>query len=184
MKPLSRSFLRLLGWTLVDCAERPAKAVLVAYPHTSNWDGFYALLLKLALGLDAHWVGKDALFRWPFGGVLRWLGGVPVNRRQRTGFVEQMAAEFASRQQFTLVMAPEGTRSLTPGWKTGFYRIALAAQVPIGLGFLDYEKREAGILAYLTLTGDPAQDIAAIAAHYQNRAGKHPDLASPIRWLE
>ena len=71
MKTLSRSFLRLLGWTLVDCAERPAKAVLVAYPHTSNWDGFYALLLKLALGLDAHWVGKDALFRWPFGGVLR-----------------------------------------------------------------------------------------------------------------
>ena len=95
-----------------------------------------------------------------------------------------MAAEFASRQQFTLVMAPEGTRSLTPGWKTGFYRIALAAQVPIGLGFVDYEKREAGILDYLTLTGDPTQDIAAIAAHYQNRPGKHPKLASPIRWLE
>ncbi len=184
MKTLSRYLLRLLGWTLVDCAECSAKAVLVAYPHTSNWDGFYALLLKLALGLDAHWVGKDALFRWPFGGVLRWLGGVPVNRRQRTGFVEQMAAEFASRQQFTLVMAPEGTRSLTGGWKTGFYRIALGAQVPVGLAFVDYRRREAGVLAYLPLTGDPDTDIRGSAARYHDRPGKRPELASPVRWLE
>ena len=184
MKKLSRRILGLLGWTLVDTPERPPRAVLIAYPHTSNWDAFYALLLKLGLDLDAHWVGKDALFRWPFGGLLRRLGGVPVNRRQRNGFVEQMAAEFTSRESFMLVMAPEGTRSLTAGWKTGFYRIALAAQVPIGLAFVDYEKRQAGILAYLTLSGDPQQDIAAIAAHYRDRPGKHPDLASPIRWLD
>lgn len=184
MKSLSRRLLELLGWTLVDGPERPPRAVLIAYPHTSNWDALYALLVKLALNLDAHWVGKDALFRWPFGKLLRHLGGIPVNRRQRTGFVEQMAAEFSNRQQFMLVMAPEGTRTLTAGWKTGFYRIALAAQVPIGLGFVDYQKRQAGILAYLTLSGDPQQDIAAIAAHYRDRPGKYPELASPIRWLD
>lgn len=183
MHHLARSVLKLLGWTLLDVPERPARAVLIAYPHTSNWDGFYALLIKLALQLDTHWVGKDALFRPPFGRLARRLGGVPVNRRQPTGFVEQMAAEFARRPRFMLVIAPEGTRSLTGGWKTGFYRIALAAQVPVGLAFVDYRRREAGILAYLTLSGDPEKDIAAIAEHYRDRPGKRPELASPIRWL-
>lgn len=183
MTAISRLLLKLLGWTLRDVDPRAPKAVMVAYPHTSNWDGVYALLVKFALRLDAHWVGKDALFCWPFGGLLRKLGGVPVNRRQRTGFVEQMAGEFAARDHFTLVMAPEGTRSLTNGWKTGFYRIALAAQVPIALSFVDYEHREAGILAYLMPTGDAEKDITAIAEHYRNRPGKRPELASPIRWL-
>ena len=180
----ARRLLRLLGWTLVDTPERPLKAVLIAYPHTSNWDAFYALLVKLALGLDAHWAGKDTMFRWPFANLLRRIGGVPVNRRHRTGFVEQMAAEFAARSQFMLILSPEGTRSLMPGWKTGFYRIALEAQVPIGLTFMDYDKREAGVLAYLTLSGDPQKDIEAIAAHYRHRPGKYPGLASPVRWLD
>lgn len=184
MQFLARTLLKLLGWTLIDVPDRPARAVLIAYPHTSNWDGFYALLIKWALRLDTHWVGKDALFRPPFGSLLRWLGGVPVNRRQRTGFVEQMVAEFARRPNFMLVMAPEGTRSLTGGWKTGFYRIALAAQVPVGLAFVDYRRREAGVLTYLALTGDPEKDIAAIAEHYRDRPGKRPELASPIRWLD
>lgn len=174
----------MLGWTLVDTPERPARAILVAYPHTSNWDALYALLLKLALKLNTHWVGKDVLFRWPFGALLRGIGGVPVNRRHRTGFVDQMLEEFANRDEFILVMAPEGTRGRTGGWKTGFYRIALAAKVPIGLGFVDYERRRAGILAYLILSGDPQKDIAAIAAHYRDSSGKYPDLASPIRWLD
>lgn len=184
MQLLARSMLKLLGWTLIEAPDRPARAVLIAYPHTSNWDGFYALLIKWALRLDTHWVGKDALFRPPFGSLLRWLGGVPVNRRQRTGFVEQMVAEFAPRPDFMLVMAPEGTRSLTGGWKTGFYRIALGAQVPVGLAFVDYRRREAGVLAYLPLTGDPDTDIKAIAAYYHERPGKRPELASPVRWLE
>ena len=83
-----------------------------------------------------------------------------------------------------LVMAPEGTRSLTGGWKSGFYRIALAAQVPVGLAFIDYRRREAGVLTYLALSGDPQTDINAIARHYHDRQGKRPELASPVRWLE
>jgi hypothetical protein len=85
---------------------------------------------------------------------------------------------------FSWSWPPEGTRSLTTGWKSGFYRIALAAKVPVALAFVDYARREAGILTYLTMTGDPAADIAAIAAHYEGREGKHPSLASPIRWLD
>ncbi|WP_281983534.1 1-acyl-sn-glycerol-3-phosphate acyltransferase [Azonexus hydrophilus] len=184
MQTLARWLVKRLGWTLIEPAERPPRTVLIAYPHTSNWDALYALLARQGLALEAHWAAKDALFRWPFGGLLRRLGGVAVNRRQRTGFVDQMAAEFARRQRFMLVLAPEGTRSLTAGWKSGFYRIALAAQVPVGLGFIDYARRRVGILAYITLSGDPAQDIATIAGHYREHCGKRPELASPIRWLD
>lgn len=184
LKTIARTLLRLFGWTVIEPRERPAHAVIVGYPHTSNWDGVVALLSKVALGLPANWVGKDALFRWPIGDLMRHLGGIPVDRSARHGFVAQMAAEFATRPTFLLVIAPEGTRRLTSGWKSGFYRIALAAKVPVALAFVDYSLRQAGILTYLTMTGDPATDIAAIAAHYEGRQGKHPELASPIRWLD
>ncbi|MBP7422448.1 MAG: lysophospholipid acyltransferase family protein [Sulfuritalea sp.] len=183
LKSLARIILTLLGWRLLDPPQRPARAVVVGYPHTSNWDALYAQLGKLALGLDAHWVGKDNLFRWPFAGILRWLGGIPVDRRAPHGFVDQMAAQFAAQPDFLLVMAPEGTRRLTEGWKSGFYRIALAAGVPLILTTVDYARREVGILAYLEPSGDPEADIAAIAAHYAGRQGRNPALASPIRWL-
>lgn len=184
LKKLATALLALFGWKAFEAPGRPPKAVMIAYPHTSNWDAFYALLVKFALGLDAHWAGKDNMFRPPFGGLLRKMGGVPVNRRERTGFVEQMAVEFASRERFTLIIAPEGTRGLTGGWKSGFYRMAVAAQVPVALGFMDYERREGGILAYVTLTGDRDADLATIAQLYAGHLGKRPELASPIRWLD
>jgi 1-acyl-sn-glycerol-3-phosphate acyltransferase len=184
LKSLAGLILKLLGWTLIEPPGRPRRAVVIAYPHTSNWDAFYALLAKLALSLGAHWVGKDSMFRWPFAGLLRAIGGIPVNRRSRTGFVVQMAEEFATRADLLLTIAPEGTRGLTPGWKTGFYRIARAAGVPVALSFVDYSRRELGILAWLELTGDPGRDLAAIAECYAGREGKHPELASPIRWLD
>jgi len=126
---LARSILRLLGWECIDVPDRPARAVVVGYPHTSNWDFPIGLLAMAALGLDARWVGKDTLFRWPFGGLMRRLGGIPVNRREHTGFVERVAGEILRHDRFMLVIAPEGTRSLRPGWKSGFYRIARAAGV-------------------------------------------------------
>lgn len=184
LKAVASSLLKLFGWTVIEPSKRPAHAVLVAYPHTSNWDGVVALFTKLALGLPAHWVGKDTLFRGPLNGIMRRLGGIPIDRSAPQGFVARMTAEFTNRPRFLLVMAPEGTRSLTTGWKSGFYRIALAAKVPVALAFVDYTKREAGILTYLTLTGDPATDIAAIATHYAGRQGKRPELASPVRWLD
>ena len=175
--------LKLFGWRLLEPADRPLKAVVIAYPHTSNWDLLYTMLGKTMLGLGAHWVAKDTLFRWPVAGLMRWMGGIPVNRRERTGFVEQMADEFSARDHFMLALAPEGTRSLTAGWKTGFYRIALAANVPVALGCVDYAKREVGVLAYLNLSGNEAADIARIAEIYAGRQGYRPELASPIRWI-
>ncbi len=181
---LARRLLATLGWTLLVPAVRPPKAVVIAYPHTSNWDFLYTMLGKTTLGTGAHWVAKDTLFRWPLGILLRWMGGIPVNRRQRSGFVEQMASEFDRHQNFMLALAPEGTRSRAAGWKTGFYRIALAAQVPVALACVDYARREVGVLCYLELSGDMAADIERIAEIYRGRQGYRPPLASPIRWLD
>lgn len=184
LQSLARLLLKALGWRLLDPDERPARMLIIAYPHTSNWDALYALLTGLGLGLRANWAAKDSLFFWPLGSLLKRLGGIPVNRRQRTGFVDQMVERFTDHERCILIIAPEGTRRLTAGWKTGFYRIALSAKVPLALGFVDYSKREAGILAYITLSGDAQTDIATIASHYAGRSGKHPELASPVRWLE
>lgn len=174
--------LRAFGWRVIF-SPPPPKAVVVLYPHTSNWDFIIGILTRAAIDLPAHWGGKDTLFRGPLGPLFRALGGIPVNRRERTGFVQQMASAFASQERFYLVLAPEGTRSLTPGWKSGFYRIALAAGVPLALAFIDYPRREAGIAGYLTPSGDEAADMAAIARVYADHQGRHPAKQSPIRLL-
>jgi 1-acyl-sn-glycerol-3-phosphate acyltransferase len=173
--------LRLCGWRLLDLPERPAKAVVIAYPHTSNWDFPLTMLAMLALPFRARWVGKDTMFVPVLGRIYKAMGGVPVNRRERTGFVEHIAEEFRAREPFNLVIATEGTRALQPGWKSGFYRIALAAGVPLVLGVVDYARKEVGLLACIDLTGDADADMARIAACYAGRQGYHPQNASPIR---
>ena len=186
MKLLSgpaRLILKLLGWTLLDLPQRPSRAVAIGYPHTSNWDFVWGLLALAALRLDAHWVGKDSLFRHGCGPLFRALGGIPVNRRQPAGFVDKMAAEFTQREHFLLLMAPEGTRSLTPGWKSGFYRIARAANVPVVVGAIDYPGRTIGLVDCIELTGDAEADMARIAVCYHGRRGRHPEKASPLRLL-
>jgi 1-acyl-sn-glycerol-3-phosphate acyltransferase len=180
---LARLALRLLGWQCLDLPDRPVRAVVVGYPHTSNWDFPIGLLAMAALDLDARWVGKDTLFRRPFGGLMRWLGGIPVNRREHTGFVERLAGEIRRHDRFMLVIAPEGTRSLRSGWKSGFYRIARAAGVPVLVGTLDYGRRRLGLLASIELTGDEAADMARIADCLAGCRGLRPDRASPIRLL-
>jgi 1-acyl-sn-glycerol-3-phosphate acyltransferase len=181
MQRLSRGILHLLGWTCADIEARPARAVLVVYPHTSNWDFPLGLLAKAALPLNARWAGKDSLFRGPLGPLMRWLGGIPVNRRERTGFVARLAGELRTEPPFLLAIAPEGTRSLTPGWKSGFYRIALAAEVPLLLATIDYAHKRIGIIGSFTPSGDAERDIAALAGHFAECRGLRHELASPIR---
>lgn len=183
MKSFARLLLKLMGWKLLDLPERPARAVVIAYPHTSNWDFPMALIGLAALALDARWAGKDTLFVGWRGPIMNFLGGIPVNRRERTGFVERLAGELARRDHFHLVIAPEGTRSRTEGWKSGFYRIALSAKVPVVLATVDYPKREIGLLGSIELSGDETADMARIAACYAGRAGKRPAGAAPIRLL-
>jgi 1-acyl-sn-glycerol-3-phosphate acyltransferase len=185
---LSQRFARLIltlsGWTLIEGAPVPARAVLLGYPHTSNWDLIATLIGLMALGIKPRWAGKDTMFRGWRGTIIRALGGIPVNRRTSTGFVGRMAEEIAAHETFLLAVAPEGTRAKAAGWKSGFYRIALAAQVPVVAGVADYRRKELGILAVLAMTGDEEADMARIAALYEGREGLRPGNRSPVRLLK
>ncbi len=156
--------------------------MVIFYPHTSNWDFPLGLLARAAVGLRVHWVGKHTLFAGPLGPVMRALGGIPVDRGARAGLVDQLRSEFQQRESFYVAIAPEGTRARSPHWKTGFYRLALAAAVPVGLGFFDYARREIGVLDWLTLSGDTQADLTRIAQAYAGRTGRHPDQATPIQF--
>ncbi len=180
---LARHLLALAGWKVMYQPPPEKKLVFVFYPHTSNWDFPIGLLTRSAMGLPILFAAKDSLFAWPLGAIFRALGGVPVNRRERTGFVTQMAARFRAEQEFYLIIAPEGTRRLTPGWKSGFYRLALEADVPLGLAFIDYSRREIGVVDYLRLEGDEALDLQRIQQIYAGRQGRHQAQQSPITLL-
>lgn len=173
--------LRAAGWSTILTRPVPARCVIVFFPHTSNWDFVVGLLAKWAIGLEVRWIAKDSLFRTPLAPLLRRWGGIPVNRRQRTGMVGRLCDEVAAHDAFRIVIAPEGTRSRTEGWKSGFYRLALAARVPLGLAYIDYCRREVGIGAWIRLTGDETPDMAAIAGFYRDKAACRPDRVGPIR---
>ena len=181
---LARFVLSLFGWRVIDVPTRPAKAVAIAYPHTSNWDFPLALLGLVALGVEPRWVAKDSLFKGLMGPIMRWLGGISVNRRERTGFVARMADEFAAQPRFLLCIAPEGTRSLREGWKSGFYRIAIGADVPVIPATVDYVRREVGLLGVIALSGDEDDDMATLARVYEGRMGCRPECMSPIKLLK
>lgn len=174
MSWIARWLLGLFGWKVVYVPPTVPKAVIVVYPHTSNWDFPIGILARSTVRLPISYAGKDSLFRWPFGILFRWLGGIPVDRSRRTGFTRQMVEEFEHRQRFYLAIAPEGTRRATNGLKSGFYRVALAANVPLGCAFIDYAHREVGIRDYLTLSGDESADLKKMAGIYAGRHGKYP----------
>lgn len=181
---ISAAMMALTGWRLVYVSPPGPKSVIIVYPHTSNWDFPVGLLARSVAGIRCHFAAKDTLFRGPFGRWLERVGGIPVNRREATGFVEQLAQEFARRDEFHVVFTPEGTRSRTEHWKSGFYRLALGARVPLGLGFIDYGRREAGIGAWIDLTGDQAADLDRMRAFYAGKRGRRHALAGPIRFAE
>jgi 1-acyl-sn-glycerol-3-phosphate acyltransferase len=178
---LARRLLALLGWRVEIVPPPGPRCVIVVYPHTSNWDFVIGYLAKVAAELPLEWIGKDTLFRGPFDALFRRMGGIPVNRRAPAGFVEQLAREFERRPRMWLAIAPEGTRAYTDRWRSGFYRLALAARVPIGIGFIDWRTRVVGITPYLELTGDEAADMERIRAAYAGKVGKHPASAGAIR---
>lgn len=178
--------LRLAGWKL-DFDGLPARqGVLVVYPHTSNWDFPVGILAKWAMGFPAMFWGKDSLFRIPlFGRWMRWLGGVPVDRAAPGGIVPDMVRRIrdarARDEFFWLVLAPEGTRSRTEGWRSGFYRVTLGAEVPLALAHIDFGTRRVGVHSCLRLCGDAQADMAAIEARLGPARGHRPGNASPIK---
>ncbi len=173
--------LRAMGWRVEGAAPAIPKYVLIGAPHTSNWDFVLALLAKAALGIRFRWIGKDSLFRWPFGGFMRWLGGIPVNRRWRSNFTDFMAEQFRASRELIVVITPEGTRSRTEHWKSGFYYLALRAGVPIVLGFVDYRRKILGIGPVLVPTGNIDADMAPIREFYADKQGLYPQKKGEVR---
>jgi 1-acyl-sn-glycerol-3-phosphate acyltransferase len=175
LRVLSAHFLRLTGWTVTGTlpADHP-KCVLIAAPHTSNWDLPYTLMVAFALRIDIYWMGKRSIFRWPFGPLMRWLGGIEVDRAKSTNLV---AASAQALQQadgsICLVVPPEGTRSKTRHWKTGFYWIAHGAGVPIVMAYMDYPRKLSGLGPVFQPTGDIDADMVAIKAYYAQYRGKN-----------
>ena len=175
LKAGSIAFLRMTGWK-VEGQLPPGvhKSVLIAAPHTSNWDLPYTLMAAFALGLQVRWMGKSSIFRFPFGALMRWLGGISVNREQSTNLVAASAERLRQASgALHLVVPPEGTRSKTRYWKTGFYYIALGAQVPIVMAYMDYSQKRAGLGPLFTPTGDIERDMVAIKAFYAPFKGKN-----------
>jgi 1-acyl-sn-glycerol-3-phosphate acyltransferase len=170
-------FLKLMGWKVVGKLPANAdKSVLIAAPHTSNWDLPYTLMVCFALRLNVYWMGKTSIFKRPFRSVMMWLGGIPVDRSQSNNMVAASStAIMNATSPLQLIVPPEGTRSGTRFWKTGFYYIALGAGVPIVMAYLDYDKKVGGLGPAFQTTGDIDADMVAIKAFYASVKGKNAD---------
>lgn len=173
-KAFGRLGLRLFGWTVEGELPNVPKLIGIGAPHTSNWDFVTGVLLILGWGLDAHWIGKHTIFRWPFGAFFRFLGGIPVERGKTKGFVDQIVDIYDESEQMVIGIAPEGTRSKVDRWKTGFYHIAHKAGVPIIPIHWDYSRKAIVFGPPITTTGDLDADLETIFAYYTAQLGVHP----------
>lgn len=172
---VGRSLLALLRWRFERSIPDVPKCVLIVAPHTSNWDFVVGVGAMLALGLRVQWLGKHTLFRWPFAGLLRWLGGIPVDRHAAGGVVERAVGLFRSSERLFVAVAPEGTRRRVERWKSGFHRIAQDAAVPILIVSFDYRVRTVGLGPLFVPTGDFAADLREIRSHFTSAMAKNPE---------
>ncbi|CAG1016103.1 1-acyl-sn-glycerol-3-phosphate acyltransferase [Burkholderiaceae bacterium] len=183
----ARALLRWAGWQVRFDGLPSRQGVAIVYPHTSNWDFVVGVLAKWSVGIQVTFWGKASLFGVPlFGRWLRWQGGRPVDRHAPRGIVGQMTEELKAAKRdgrfMWLALSPEGTRRLTDNWRSGFYHVALAAQVPLALVYFDFAERVVGVEKFIRLSGDAAADMACIAEHLAHRVGKRPQLAAPVKW--
>ena len=179
------AFLWLSGWRVTGTLPPwAARAVVIAAPHTTNWDLPYMLAVSWVLGIRPRWLGKRELFGAPFGWLMRWLGGIPVDRSRRANLVEEAAALLRAAERMFLVVPPSGTRSRAAHWKSGFYHIARTAQVPIVCAFLDYERKVGGIGPVFVPSSDLGADMDRLRVFYHDVRGKYPDHETPVRLSE
>jgi 1-acyl-sn-glycerol-3-phosphate acyltransferase len=174
MRWFSLAVLRLLGWRVEGQVSDTPKYVLIAAPHTSNWDFPFTLMICFALRLRVYWMGKASLFPPVLGGVMRWLGGIAVNREKSGNLVGATIEAFHRSERLVVIVPPEGTRGKVSHWKTGFYYIAVGAKVPILLGYMDYKEKVGGVAHFFHPTGDIELDMRAIKDFYQGYKGKNP----------
>jgi 1-acyl-sn-glycerol-3-phosphate acyltransferase len=185
LRAVGRLVVRLGGWCVEGAIPADVtRAVVIAAPHTSNWDLVLMLAVGFALGVWPSWLGKRELFAPPFGWLMRWLGGIPVERGRRGNLVEQAAARLRAADRLLLVVPPSGTRSRAPHWRSGFYHIARGANVPIVCGFLDYGRRVGGIGPVFAPSADLGADMDRLRAFYRDVRGKYPEHETPVRLSE
>jgi 1-acyl-sn-glycerol-3-phosphate acyltransferase len=169
--------LKLSQWRTEGTLPDIPKFVMIAAPHTSNWDFPIMMLITFKLRGKLYWMGKDAIFKKPFEGLFKWLGGIPIDRSRSNNVVGQMVAKFEEMDKLILTIPPSGTRKKVHKWKSGFYHIASGANVPVVLGFLDFKRKTGGIGPVVTLTDDMEQDMKGIRAFYADIEGKYPEKA-------
>ncbi len=183
------ALLKAFGWRIEFEGFPMLQGVAVVYPHTSNWDAPMMFLVKWAVGVQVKFWGKDTLFKIPLlGRWLRWIGGIPVERTSKHGMALQMAdamlAAKKANEYFWLGLAPEGTRKYIPGWRSGFYRVAVAANVPLLVVTLDYSRKEVKLNQFVQLTGNEAHDMAQVAAICAPVRGLKPENMAPVVLLD
>jgi 1-acyl-sn-glycerol-3-phosphate acyltransferase len=182
---VARIFLGIAGWKLAgDAPAVKQRYVLIAAPHTSNWDLPYLIAFALLCQLRISFMAKHSLFKPPFGWFMRLLGGIPVVRHRRGNLVDEIAEWFSERDELILVVPAEGTRSRTDYWKSGFYHIARSACVPIVCSYLDYEKRLGGFGPVIVPSGDVRKDMDEIRSFYAGKVGAYPELFAEPRLRE
>jgi 1-acyl-sn-glycerol-3-phosphate acyltransferase len=174
----SNTYLRLFGWKVEGAVPDIPKMIMIAAPHTSNWDFPITMFLALSLNTKVYWMGKKSLFKKPFGSIMSWLGGIAVDRSKANNAVSGMVDVFNSHDELIVIIPPEGTRGQVTYWKTGFYHIAHGANVPIVLGFVDYGRKAGGIGPTIYPTGDLEADMYAIQSFYATVTAKYPEKSS------
>jgi len=181
---IGRVWIRIFGWDVIGQVPHGGKFVLVGAPHTSNWDFPFTLATLYIFRLKISWMGKDTLFKKPFGKIMRWLGGIPIDRSNEHGVVDQIVKQFSESQKLVVTIAPSGTRKKRDYWKSGFYWIAYNAQVPILCGYLDYGRKKACLGLSFVPTGDIKKDMDRIRRFYVGIRGKNPELTTRIQLLD
>ena len=183
-RALARLFLAATGWKAEGDRPTAERYVLIAAPHTTNWDFPYLLAFAEHFGLTISWLGKASLFRGPLGSIMRALGGIPIERSRSDNRVVEMAQLFSEHEALGLVVPTEATRSRAEYWKSGFYYIAKAAGVPVVMGYLDYRRRRGGFGPAFLPSEDVARDMDAVRAFYADKQGKYPEAFGPVRLRE
>lgn len=176
----ARFVFGLFGWHGENELPNFPKMVIIGAPHTSNWDGAVFYIMTLILRAKLKFIGKHTLFRFPYGGLMRWAGGIPINRSTTKNAVEQVIDAFNESDNLALAIAPEGTRKKTDHWKTGFYYIALGAKVPIVMATIDYRRRVCSIGPHFMPSGDIDKDFEIIQQYYADKVGRHPHRKSVV----
>lgn len=185
-RSVARFGFKVFRWNHIS-AVAPVKgqpSILIGAPHTSNWDFVMMIGIAWELGIDFRFLGKDSLFKWPLGPLMRALGGIPVDRKKPYGLVETLINDADSNDAFTLVITPEGTRGAGKYWKSGFYRIAMQTGIPVTLGYVDRESRSCGLGVTFTPSGNVVEDMDFVRGFYKDKSGLKPQFRTEPRLRE